>query len=423
MVGVRWTRGRLVWSNVVKSRVAFVACAFVACLIWLHWSAFGRTTEQEPDSFTTLLLFCSRNSSEEYSCEPLVRSVPIPVASTRPRNLKESMESSSVPVSQEVIDALSGSRESLKVSQKLLGMKYRTNGTRPTSLLTMFTTMKDIALREQIHANTLLNWAALSPWLVPILFASNSLTEERWSNAASGLGWTTVRTNYAIGEVPILKRMFKSVEERGYDTPFIGYANADVLFDDELIKTLLGVLESYDDVGERMILLTGRRKNINAHLLKDAACLSCLRNFAFKARLYQPDAEDYFIFSRAGFPWDNVPEFVVGAPGYDNWLVAKALQWDVAVIDGSRTINAIHQIGAEGVKSGRDFNRDPQANLRLVSSNFNYEMGWTSCATQKTIYSYRECPSPLRFCVKYFVFLMVILRVMLSTLILSDQTI
>ena len=31
-------------------------------------------------------------------------------------------------------------------------------------------------------------------------------------------------------------------------------------------------------------------------------------------------AQDYF-FLRSDFPWENVPDFVVGRPNYDNWMV------------------------------------------------------------------------------------------------------
>ena len=349
-----------------------------------------------------MLLSCTRNASEEYVCEPFVRKVHIQIPATKLKELASAVIVSSPLVDNDTIKAISGASRGSKVQDAVMQqIKSGTNGAdAQPKLLTMFTTMKDIDLRERIHANTLLNWAALSPYLSPILFAPNSRTTDRWSRLASRLGWETIPISETINDVPILKWMFRIIERRGYQTPFVGYANADILFDGELLRTLLGVLGTYDDLDKRMILITGRRRNVNVHLLPDATCLACIRKIALGAQLYQTDAEDYFIFSRAGFPWNDVPEFVVGSPGYDNWLVAKALQWGVTVVDASRTINAVHQIGAEGVKSGWDFNLNPFVNLRLVSSNFRYEMGKTSCALQRTVYSYAGCASSFGYCVK-----------------------
>jgi hypothetical protein len=194
--------------------------------------------------------------------------------------------------------------------------------------------------------------------------------------------------------------MFRMIENHGYDTPFIGYANADILFDSELIRTLLTLLESYNDLDDRMIMVVGRRKNVSVKVFRTGACLSCIRTIGFKSEFYKTDAEDYFIFSRAGFRWNEVPEFIVGWPGYDNWLVANAIAWGITVIDASNTINAIHQVGIEGVNSGWNINLDPYVNLRLASPNFNYELGRTHCALWKTIYSHMNCPPQASYCVK-----------------------
>ncbi len=37
------------------------------------------------------------------------------------------------------------------------------------------------------------------------------------------------------------------------------------------------------------------------------------------------DAQDFFIVGRDSYPWSEVPDFVVGRVGYDNWLVSIPL--------------------------------------------------------------------------------------------------
>ena len=45
-----------------------------------------------------------------------------------------------------------------------------------------------------------------------------------------------------------------------------------------------------------------------------------------RGQLFGNDAEDYFILSCPTFPWDKVPDLVVGRPGIDNFIVAFAKQ-------------------------------------------------------------------------------------------------
>lgn len=44
-----------------------------------------------------------------------------------------------------------------------------------------------------------------------------------------------------------------------------------------------------------------------------------------KGTLFTTNAQDYFISTKNGYPWDTIPDFVVGRVGYDNWLVVTAL--------------------------------------------------------------------------------------------------
>jgi len=48
----------------------------------------------------------------------------------------------------------------------------------------------------------------------------------------------------------------------------------------------------------------------------------------------------------------KVPNLVIGRPGYDNFLVATASLNNVAVVDATKTVIALHQTDAEGVGSG-----------------------------------------------------------------------
>ena len=57
-----------------------------------------------------------------------------------------------------------------------------------------------------------------------------------------------------------------------------------------------------------------------------------------KQTVYDADvAIDYFITTRNGYPCEVVPNFVIGKSGYDNWLLQKAVEWDLFSLDTSLT--------------------------------------------------------------------------------------
>ncbi len=90
--------------------------------------------------------------------------------------------------------------------------------------------------------------------------------------------------------------------------------------------------------------------------------------------------------------WDRVPDFVVGRIKYDNWIVAKALEWNVSVVDVTATVTDIHQVGKDGVRAGTNANKHDTKylNSELISKRFNTRSGWIHCASWITENSLNE---------------------------------
>jgi len=91
-------------------------------------------------------------------------------------------------------------------------------------------------------------------------------------------------------------------------------------------------------------LIIGRRTNVYGndklrHYIPDD-----VTRLAKIGRLFKPHAEDYFFMSAQGYPWHRVPrDIVIGRIGYDNFLVANAIRYNVSVVDVTNTMNAVHQ--------------------------------------------------------------------------------
>ena len=104
-----------------------------------------------------------------------------------------------------------------------------------------------------------------------------------------------------------------------------------------------------------------------------------------RGRLFAADAEDFFFIAAGEFPWLGVRDVVVGRPGYDNYLVAQAIQHNVSVVDATGTLLAVHQTDADGNYAGRT-NRDVGVNVRHIGA-FNYADGLTTAAQYVTRYA------------------------------------
>jgi len=100
-------------------------------------------------------------------------------------------------------------------------------------------------------------------------------------------------------------------------------------------------------------------------------------------RLFKAYAEDYFFLAHNDFPWDLMANVVVGRPGYDNYLVALAIQQNVTVIDATRTILAVHQTDNDGNWAGYE-NADSGFNRNRIGSKFSYRKGYTTAAQYVT---------------------------------------
>ncbi len=252
-------------------------------------------------------------------------------------------------------------------------------------LLTLFTTLKDVNVRQNIHNRTLQNWISLGRAVVPVLFLSPS-DHVHWSVDATRLGWSIDMVPKARGGVPVLKHMF-ALASKKYPAQYIGYANADDLFGCSLLETLAALSSRYDKlIHGNVSLIIGRRRDAKEALLADIPAADYVDRVAPLHELHPPSGIDYFIISNtAGFYWEKMPDFVVGRIGYDNWLVAKALEWNVVVVDATTTITALHQGAKDGFRSGHRISNETSKSLNTrLLGKVNLRRGFVHRASWRT---------------------------------------
>lgn len=338
-----------------RSRLTFVVLICVLCIgfnlyiLSLKTAVWTKQPLDKEHKFTT--------GDGDTDTQPATSTAEAPCNSTSQQmqeNLKLSLEISSrlskilsdaLEINQLMPDLETLSSELKELRDKtanLVNERGRLNKPKK-SLLTLFTSMdENNAQRSLIYNNTIRNWASLRPMVTPVLFTNN----ETFKNWVMKEGWQTLPLQKAgNGGMPILKYMYLAAIEN-FRSDFYAFSNSDILFNGGLLKTLVTAKYTYDLTIP--ILITGTRYNVPNITDTEAKERSNLANIAKgRGELFLPWAADYFI-TTSSFPWRDIPEVIIGALAYDNWLILHAREEKFVVIDATKTAPAVHQTPAGG---------------------------------------------------------------------------
>jgi hypothetical protein len=153
---------------------------------------------------------------------------------------------------------------------------------------------------------------------------------------------------FGVKNVPVVKRdekgipLVSSVMEIGHEqcqSPLLCYANADMILMSDLVAAARKVSEQAKD-----FLLVGQRWNLALNELFDFSgdWESRLRlEVAQRGEFYSPWGIDFFVFPRQLYK--EVPDFTIGRPAWDNWMVYHARTTFGLAIDVSREVVVVHQ--------------------------------------------------------------------------------
>jgi hypothetical protein len=126
------------------------------------------------------------------------------------------------------------------------------------------------------------------------------------------------------------------------------------------------------------VLLVGRRLNVNWTSLMNGNVFlpdDVSKVATSRGQLFHDVAQDFFIVHNNSFPWQLIPDVVVGRVAYDNFVVARAIATNVSVIDVTKTVVAVHQSDNDGDRAGHNRKR-PYRNInRQIIGKFRYSRG------------------------------------------------
>ncbi len=206
-----------------------------------------------------------------------------------------------------------------------------------------------------IQNNALDNWACL-PGVSVILLGNDPGSAE----AARERGFQHI-PEIAVSEygTPLLSAMFTAAQAAA-TTPFVSYINGDILLPVDFAVTVSALGEYFEK-----FLMVGERWDVDivAPLPVGSAAgdtTALLREY--KGKRQDPTGIDYFAFPTGLVTY--MPEFRIGRPGWDNWLIWKTKRLGIPVVDVSSTLTVLHQNhGYRHVPggNGRSWDGSPEA--------------------------------------------------------------
>lgn len=220
-------------------------------------------------------------------------------------------------------------------------------------MLTLFATPKPFRGHiKTIQRNAIVSWTRLRPQPEIILLGQDEGTAE----IAEELSLTHIpAVDCNEHGTPLLNSVFETAQAVGKG-PWFCYVNSDIILFNDFMSAL-------NQVSLEKFMLTGQRCNtdiLEPINFDDARWEEQVRSHAAASgRLEGPQAMDYFVFPR--HLYQDLPQFAIGRPGYDNWLLYKALNLGVPVIDGTGAITAIHQ--------NHDYNHHPEGKTGVYTGS------------------------------------------------------
>jgi hypothetical protein len=171
-----------------------------------------------------------------------------------------------------------------------------------------------------------------------------------------------------------LASMYYQAEERAR-YKILCHANCDIV----LMSDFWRAVQKISEIGDRF-LMGGQRWDVEIDgplNFESANWEAELRHLALNTNKQRPPQWiDYFVFRR-GLYSGKLPDFFIGRPGWDNWLLWYPQSMGVPVVDASKVVVAVHQNhdysyhpdGEEGVWNGAE----AQHNNLLLRIRGGYE--------------------------------------------------
>ena len=205
-------------------------------------------------------------------------------------------------------------------------------------MITIFCTPKNFeGIFDTIQKNAIRSWRQLSDEIEIIIFGNSNGAKEI-SDEVKGIYYPDVKCSK--NGVPLLSDLFyKANKIASFD--ILLFINSDILLPKRFIEPIRKLKYKFSK-----FLVVGHRWDLKVKDLIDfneeATTSKFWKMSEQKSKKGSPAAIDYFVFRKNSLK--KIPDFAIGRPGYDNWLIWYARRNFIPVVDISEEVTVIHQI-------------------------------------------------------------------------------
>ena len=203
-------------------------------------------------------------------------------------------------------------------------------------LITLFSAPKPFTNPHiaMIQRNAIRSWTLLPDVEVILLGEETGLAE-----AAKELGVKHL-PNVARNDsgTPLISSMFQLARENS-NSELLCIINADMV----LMPDFVDAAKQAVKLKDKFVLLSQRWDyDITSPIDFAAGWESGLRESVRKQnRLHRPAGSDFFLFPKSCY--QDIPNFIIGRAGWDNWMIYKARSEKWSVIDCTPSVMIVHQ--------------------------------------------------------------------------------
>ncbi|OGR98582.1 MAG: hypothetical protein A2V88_07695 [Elusimicrobia bacterium RBG_16_66_12] len=186
-----------------------------------------------------------------------------------------------------------------------------------------------------IQRNAVESWVRLGPTVQVILMGDEDGVAE--IAAANGVQHIAGIERNEFG-TPLVRSIFGRAEEAARHD-LLCYANADIIFLSDFLEAVRAAR-----VAREAFLLIGRRWDLEVRSPLGSSPgweADLRRQVKGGGVLHGHSGIDFLVFRRG--LWRTIPDFAIGRPGWDNWMVYAASAQGVPVIDITPVTTVIHQ--------------------------------------------------------------------------------
>ncbi len=187
----------------------------------------------------------------------------------------------------------------------------------------------------------------------------------------------------ANGRLVRIDAMFAHAQRTGRNMRQM-YVNGDMILGADFARAMNGLPHRFAlAVGQRWDCDLPADKRIN-----NSADVAAIQTDAkSNGSLHPPNGMDYFVYSKGDLA--DIGALYLGAVGWDNYMVARALTRRMSVIDMTPSVVAVHQNHGYGyLKGGQaelEAGEAAQQNLRLLAGVSRGHRYWTIDATHELV--------------------------------------